>query len=149
LIEELKQLKPDVRRTGVAVLLEPLTKKETHYMNLQSHGTRIIEAVESSGVKLLSDFYHMQMEESDIGETHGKIGKYTAYVHLADGEKRTQPGSLPFDYRPGFRSLKKHNFSGWLMVESRTSDTPEAALERTVRKIRRVEPFDGYPRVTP
>lgn len=137
LIEGLKQLMPDIKRTGVPILLEPLTRKETHYMNLQSHGARIIEAVGSSGVKLLSDFYHMQMEETDIGETLRKSGKHTAYVHLADGEKRTEPGSLPFDYRPGFKSLKKYNFSGWLTVESRASDNPEAALERALKYLKK------------
>ncbi len=136
LTEGLKQLVPDVKRTDVAILLEPLTKKETHYMNLQSHGARIIETVGAPGFRLLSDFYHMQMEETDIGETLRENGKYTAYVHLADGEKRIEPGSLPFDYRPGFRSLKKHGFRGWLTVECRASDNPEAALERALKYLK-------------
>lgn len=66
LVEALQQLAPDVGRTGVKILLEPLTRKETHYMNLQGHGARIIEAVGEPGFALLSDFYHMQMEEDDI-----------------------------------------------------------------------------------
>jgi sugar phosphate isomerase/epimerase len=51
---------------------------------------------------------------------------------LADGEKRTEPGSLPFDYRPGFRALKKWGFSGWLTMESVATDNPEAALRRAL-----------------
>ncbi|PYV38732.1 MAG: hypothetical protein DMG06_24995 [Acidobacteria bacterium] len=136
LIEGLKQLAGDVKRTGIHILVEPLTKKETHFMNLQSHGARIIEAVGSPGFKLLSDFYHMQLEEADIGATLTRYGKYTAYVHLADGEKRTEPGSLPFDYRPGFRGLKKNGFSGWLTVESRATDNPEAALARALKYLK-------------
>lgn len=130
LVDGLRQLIPEVRRTGVKILLEPLTKRETHYMNRQQHGARIIEAVGDRGVALLSDFYHMQMEEEDISETLRDFGKYTAYVHLADGESRTEPGSLPFDYRPGFRQLKKHGYSGWLTVESGATDSPEPALKR-------------------
>lgn len=130
LIEGLSQLAPDVSRTGVKILLEPLTRKETHYMNLQGHGARIIEAVGKPGFALLSDFYHMQMEEDDISGTLERFGGHTAYVHMADGEKRTEPGSLPFDYRPGFRALKSHHYSGWLTVESGATDSPEAALAR-------------------
>jgi sugar phosphate isomerase/epimerase len=130
LIEGLGQLAPDVSRTGVRILLEPLTRKETHYMNLQGHGARIIEAVGKPGFALLSDFYHMQMEEDDISKTLERSGAHTAYVHMADGEKRTEPGSLPFDYRPGFRALKRHRYSGWLTVESGATDSPEAALAR-------------------
>jgi len=130
LIEGLKQLAPDVRRTGVKILLEPLTRKETHYMNEQSHGTRIIESVGEPGFALLSDFYHMQMEEGDISKTLEQYGEYTAYVHMADGERRTEPGSLPYDYRAGFRALKGHGYSGWLTVESGATDSPEPALKR-------------------
>lgn len=137
LVQGLKQLATDVKHTGVLLLLEPLTKKETHYMNLQSHGARIIQDVGAPGFKLLSDFYHMQMEEADIAATLRDFGQYTGYVHLADGVKRTEPGSLPFDYRPGFRALHKNGFSGWLTVESGATDNPEAALARALSFIKR------------
>ena len=130
LVEGLKQLASDVSRTGVKILLEPLTRKETHYMNLQGHGARVIESVGEPGFALLSDFYHMQMEEDDIPRTLERFGAHTAYVHMADGEKRTEPGSLPFDYRPGFRALKNLDYSGWLTVESGATDSPEPALAR-------------------
>ncbi len=137
LVAGLKQLVDDVQRTGVTLLLEPLTRKETHYMNLQRHGVGIVQAVASPGVRLLSDFYHMQLEEQDIGQTLAQTGEFTAYVHLADGEKRTEPGSLPFDYRPGFHALKKWNYAGWLTVESGATDNPEAALARALPYLKR------------
>jgi sugar phosphate isomerase/epimerase len=136
LIAGLKQLAPDVARTGVNILIEPLTKKETHFMNLQSHGAEIIHAVGAPGFKLLSDFYHMQMEEKDIGETLAAHGHHTAYVHLADGEKRTEPGSLPFDYRRGFRALKNAGFAGWLTVESGATDNHVDALARALKYLK-------------
>ncbi|MGA3043141.1 MAG: hypothetical protein ABSF54_20375, partial [Bryobacteraceae bacterium] len=74
---------------------------------------------------------------ADIGETLGRYGKYTAYVHLADGAARTEPGSLPFDYRPGFRALKKWGYAGWLTVESGATDNPEGALTRALTYLKR------------
>ncbi len=129
----LRALAPDLARTGVRLLLEPLTKRETHYMNLQSHGARIIDEARTPGVSLLSDFYHMQMEEHDIAATLAAHGAHTAYVHLADGSARTEPGSLPFDYRPGFAALKRAGFSGWLTMECKATDRPEAALRAGAR----------------
>jgi sugar phosphate isomerase/epimerase len=132
LVAGLKQLIPEVQRTGVKLIIEPCNRKETHYIYQQSQAAEIIEAVNAPGFAVLSDFYHMQLEEKDIGETLSRYGKYTAYVHLADGAARTEPGSLPFDYRPGFRALKKWGFSGWLTVESKATDNPEAALGRAL-----------------
>jgi sugar phosphate isomerase/epimerase len=78
----------------------------------------------------------MQMKERDLAATLASYGKYTGYVHLADGAQRTEPGSLPFDYRPGFRALKKHGFKEWLTVESGATDQPEAALGRAHKYLR-------------
>jgi sugar phosphate isomerase/epimerase len=137
LVTALQALAPDIAGTGVRLLLEPLTKRETHYMNLQAHGARVIDEAGTPGVALLSDFYHMQMEERDIGVTLSTYGDHTAYVHLADGAARTEPGSLPFDYRPGFRALKRAGFGGWLTMECKATDNPKAALTRALVYIKR------------
>ena len=137
LVAELKELVPDVQHTGVNLMLEPCNRKETHFMNLQSQAAKFIEAVDAPGFKLLSDFYHMQIEERDIAATLREYGKYTVYVHLADGKARTEPGSLPFDYRPGFRALKDWGFSGWLNMECKATDNPEAALARALAYIKK------------
>jgi sugar phosphate isomerase/epimerase len=137
LVAELKELVPDVQHTGVNLMLEPCNRKETHFMNLQSQAAKFIEAVDAPGFKLLSDFYHMQIEERDIATTLREYGKYTVYVHLADGKARTEPGSLPFDYRPGFRALKDWGFSGWLNMECNATDNPEAALARALAYIKK------------
>lgn len=136
MVAGLKELASDVERSGVTLLLEPCNRKETHFMNLQSQAAQIIERVGSPGFGILSDFYHMQLGEPNIAATLAEYGKYTRYVHLADGERRTEPGSLPFDYRPGFHELKKWGYSGWLTVESKASDTPEAALKRALAYLR-------------
>jgi sugar phosphate isomerase/epimerase len=137
LVAGLRQLIPDVQRTGVKLMIEACNRKETHYIYQQSQAAEIIEQVNAPGFVLLSDFYHMQLEEKDIAETLSRYGKYTAYVHLADGAARTEPGSLPFDYRPGFHALKRWGFSGWLTVESKATDNPEAALSRALAYLKR------------
>jgi sugar phosphate isomerase/epimerase len=137
LIAQLKQLVADVESSGITLLLEPCNHKETHFMYQQAQAASIIEQVGSPGMGILSDFYHMQIEEPSIPETLGIHGRLTRYVHLADGEKRTEPGSLPFDYRPGFHALKKWGYSGWLTVESKFTDTPEAALGRALKYLKR------------
>lgn len=132
LVAALRQLTLAVRQTGVTLLLEPCNHKETHFMNKQSEAAAVIRAVDAPGLKILSDFYHMQIEETNIAQTLSEYGRDIGYVHLADGAERTEPGSLPFDYRPGFRALKRVGFHGWLTVESKATDSPVAALARAL-----------------
>ena len=106
-------------------------------MYLQSQAAKLIEAVDAPGFRLLSDFYHMQLEERDIAATLKEYGKHTVYVHLADGKARTAPGSLPFDYRPGFRALKNWGFSGWLNMEFRATENHEAVLASALAYIKK------------
>ncbi len=136
LIAELKQLSGDLEQSGMTLLLEPCNHKETHFLYRQGQAAMIIEAVGSPGLGILSDFYHMQIEEPNIAETLARYGRYTRYVHLAEGEKRLEPGSLSFDYRPGFRELKKWGYAGWLTMESNFSDNPQAALARALKYIK-------------
>jgi len=128
LVTELKELVPNVQATGINLMLEPCNQKETHFLYQQSQAAKLIEAVDAPGFRLLSDFYHMQLEERDIAATLREYGKHTVYVHLADGKARTAPGTLPFDYRPGFRALKDWGFSGWLTMEFRAKENHEALL---------------------
>ncbi len=136
LITELRQLVPAVAHTHVTLLLEPCNHKETHFMNKQSQAAAVIKAVDAPGFEILSDFYHMQIEEKNIAETLAGYGHDVGYVHLADGTARTEPGSLPFDYRPGFHALKRAGFHGWLTVESKATDAPEPALRRALRYLK-------------
>ncbi len=132
LVAALRQLAPAVRQTGITLLLEPCNHKETHFMNKQSQAAAVIGAVDAPGFKILSDFYHMQIEETKIAQTLSQFGREIGYVHLADGSERTEPGSLPFDYRPGFGALKRAGFHGWLTVESKATGPPAAALARAL-----------------
>jgi len=136
LVAGLKQLAGDIEGSGVTLLLEPCNQKETHFMFRQEQAAKMIEQVGSPGIGILSDFYHMQIEEASIPETLARFGHQTRYVHLADGEKRLEPGSLPFDYRPGFHQLKKWGYSGWLNIESKFTDNPEAALARALKYLK-------------
>jgi sugar phosphate isomerase/epimerase len=136
LIAQLKQLAGDVERSGVTLLLEPCNHIETPFLYRQGQAAGIIEAVGSLGLGILTDFYHMQLEEPNIAATLALYGRLTRYVHLADGERRLEPGSLPFDYRPGFRELKKWGYSGWLTIESKCTDNPQAAMARALKYIK-------------
>ena len=129
LISNLKALAPDIEQTGVTLLIEPLNRYETRFINRLEQGAEICEAVGSPGIKLLADFFHMQIEERVIADALRKHAKHLGYIHLADSN-RLEPGAGHTDFRAGFDALKLVGYDGWLTIESGLSGEPEASLRK-------------------
>jgi sugar phosphate isomerase/epimerase len=54
----LKELAPSIEETGVTLLIEPLNRYETRFINRLEQAAEICDAVNSPGVKILADFFH-------------------------------------------------------------------------------------------
>jgi sugar phosphate isomerase/epimerase len=138
LVEELRKLAPIAEETGTRVILEPLNRYETHFLRRLDQGVEICRMVGSPGIALMADFFHMNIEEDDIGAAIEGAAEHLAYVHLADSN-RYQPGAGHLDFRPGFAALKRIGYSGWLTLECRLRGPDKGrALVETARLIRQL-----------
>jgi sugar phosphate isomerase/epimerase len=116
--------------------LEPLNRYEQHLLRRQADGIEIIERAGSpQGVALLSDFFHMHIEETNTPEAFRQAGQHVAQVHLADNT-RMQPGSGDIDWTAGLQALKDIGFSGYLAYECGLAGDPKEALRRSVQFVR-------------
>ena len=121
---------------GVLLLLEPLNRYEQHLLRRQEDGVEIIQkAGNPPGVALLTDFFHMHIEEIDTPATIRKIGSYIGHVHVADNT-RVQPGIGDIDWRAGIQALADVGFEGYLAYECRIAGEPNAALAQSVAFLR-------------
>lgn len=138
LIEELSQIAPAAEETGALVILELLNRYESHFLNRLEQGVDICQAVGSPGIKMMADFFHMNIEEADIGQAIEEAGDYVAYVHLADSN-RYQPGAGHLDFRPGLAALKRIGYDGFMTLECRILGKDKGkALVEAARYIRRI-----------
>ena len=136
LIELTKELAAYAYEHHTMLLLEPLNRYEQHLLRQQSDGVEIIQrAGDPSGVALLSDFFHMHIEETDTPETFRQVGKYVAHVHMADNT-RMQPGSGDIDWAAGLQALKDIGFKGYLAYECGIAGEPRQALRTSVEFVR-------------
>ena len=85
-------------------MLEPLNRYEQHYLRKQEDGVRIIRAAGVEGIGLLSDLFHMHIEETSTPRAIREVGPYISHLHLADNT-RMEPGTgdrCPLcGFRPG------------------------------------------------
>ncbi|MBV7331813.1 TIM barrel protein [Chloroflexi bacterium TSY] len=66
---------------------------EQHLLRRQADGVEIIQrAGEPPGVALISDFFHMHIEETSTPDTLREVGKYVAHVHMADNTPSARHG---------------------------------------------------------
>jgi sugar phosphate isomerase/epimerase len=130
LIAGLKELVSQIEQTGVPIILEPLNRYETHFINRIAQAVEICKEVgPPATIRILADFFHMSIEEVSIADALKKGGEYIGYIHLADSN-RLEPGAGHTDFVSGIDTLKSIGYDGWLTIESGASTDPEDALNR-------------------
>ena len=133
LVAELKELAPVAKEHNTCILLESLNRYETHFLNTQQQSFDICEQVSHPNVMLMSDFFHMNIEETDSPNALKTVKKYLKHVHLADNT-RMQPGTGKLDFAANFKALKDIGFDGFGSLEcSIAGDDKAHALAETLR----------------
>jgi sugar phosphate isomerase/epimerase len=126
MVAALQELGPWAAQHKTLFMLEPLNRYEQHYLRRQSDGVRVIEAAKVEGVGLLSDLFHMHIEETNTPQALLAAGKHVSHLHLADNT-RQQPGGGDIDFVAAFKALKQIGFSGFMAYECGIDgDTEEA-----------------------
>lgn len=122
---------------GVTLVMEPLNRYETHFLNTLAHGAAICRRVDHPGVRVMADFFHMHIEEADIGASLAQNMAYVSHVHLADSN-RDLPGRGHTDFAPAFRVLKQSGFDGAFALECSRRGSPAFGLKESAAYIRGV-----------
>jgi sugar phosphate isomerase/epimerase len=134
LIVQLRELAPAAAAAGVAIFLEPLNRYEAHLINRLEQAVAVCRRVGPS-VKVMADFFHMNIEETDIAASIRAAGADIVYVHVADSN-RLQPGRGHLDFRPGFGALKAVGYDGYLGIECQVDGPIEEALREAAGLLR-------------
>jgi len=119
------------------VLLEPLNRYESKYLNLVSDNLDIIQAVDHPNAGLLPDVFHMSIEESDIPASLRQAQGHVVHVHLGDNN-RLLPGHGHLDWPAIIQALRDIDYDGYLNLECSTEGDPARTLPETARYLRQL-----------
>ena len=136
----LEQVLPTLSDTGVTLALEPLTTKETDYLNTSAEAVEIIGKLGHPNVRLHLDVKAMTAEPLSAPDTILEFAKFTAHFHANDPNLRG-PGFGDTDFRPILEALKETNYTGYVSVEvfDYTPD-PDTIARESLRYMRECEP---------
>ncbi len=104
------------RDRNIDICLEPLTIRETNFINTAGQAISFIRELAHPNLKLHLDVKAMCSEERSIPEIIASSSGYTRHFHVND-PNRKHPGSGEVDYAPIMEALKKTGYAGWLSLE--------------------------------
>lgn len=122
-------------KVDTVLLLEPLNRYETHLLKTLDQAVEIAKEVNSPGVKIMADFFHMSIEEGDIAKSIEKADEWIYHVHLADST-RLLPGYGHTDFKSGFAALKKIGYDKYMALECGVPGDPGIELPKSAKYLK-------------
>lgn len=116
--------------SSALILLEPINRYESPYLNNVQDCIRILEAVDHPSAGLLLDYFHMSIEEQDLPKSTLLAEKWVRHVHLGDSN-RLLPGYGHTDFGVCFSALKEIHYHGFLSLECAVLGDPYTELSKT------------------
>ncbi|ELY4512080.1 sugar phosphate isomerase/epimerase [Cronobacter dublinensis] len=134
--ESLRYLDDVAARTGTTVFLEPLNRYQDHMINTLADARRYIVEGALKHVRIIGDFYHMNIEEDNLCAALHDNRDLLGHVHIADNH-RYQPGSGAIDFRAAFNQLRADGYDGYIVYECRIrADDPAQAYRQSLDFLR-------------
>ena len=137
LVKLLAELGDHAHKAGTRVLLEPLNRRECHFLRQVPDGAAICRDVNNSGVAVMGDFWHMTWEETSDMAAFIAAGKYLHHVHMASRKTRKMPGEDEGDnYVDGFKGLKLIGYQDFVSFECGCKGDRLKAIPTAVKLLR-------------
>ena len=134
--EALEELGDHAISHGTFFIYEPLNRYETNLFNLFEEACRFCKNLNTNGVKVLADLFHMNIEEEDIAATIKPNADMLGHVHFADSNRKPV-GYGHTEMKPICDCLKEINYSGYVSAEAFAFPDPETAAKQTLQSFRK------------
>jgi len=135
LLDGLHELGDHAAAEGAVVLLEPLNRYEDHMVNTLDQAAALSSEVGLPSVRVVGDFFHMNIEERDPAASLRRAAPYIAHMQLGDSS-RLEPGTGHVDFHAGVAALGDVGYAGWYAMECGLSGDPAVVLPAVSKYLR-------------
>jgi sugar phosphate isomerase/epimerase len=136
LAEALEDLGEHAAARGQRLLYEPLNRYETNLFHRTPDAAAWLRTLQTNNVRILSDLFHMNIEEPDIAAALREAGSLVGHVHFADSNRRAI-GLGHTDVAPIIRALRDIGYTGYLSAEIVPLPDAATASRQTIESFRR------------
>ncbi|HKU54087.1 MAG TPA: TIM barrel protein [Rhizomicrobium sp.] len=115
----LMRMAPMLEAAGMTALVEPFNRVNhlNHLLNGSQPGLPMVRSVNSPRVRLLWDFYHMQLEDGDLIEKFTAGMDQVAHVQIGDVPGRHQPGTGEVNHANLIKAVRAAGYRGKIGLE--------------------------------
>lgn len=104
------------RSQGVSLAIEPINRYETNFINTVEEALEFIAEVGAENLVVLTDTFHMNIQEVSIAKSFERAGEQLGYVHFADSNRRAA-GQGHIDFHELASVLRKSGYDGYICAE--------------------------------
>ena len=137
IVSVLREVASTAAEHDMTVVPELLNERVDHpgyFLRTTDQGSQIVDAVNSSNVKLLFDVYHQQITEGDVIQRFRRYADQIGHVHIADNPGRQQPGISELDYERILAAIADTGYDGYVSCEGHIDGDPHKIL-REIRTL--------------
>lgn len=129
-LENLAWAAGEARGSGVTLLVEPLNARDRpdYFVARSDEVALLLRDLGEPGVKLLYDFYHVQIMEGDLALRLERHWPLVGHIQFASVPGRAEPDAGEIAYPFLFGLLDRLGWTGWAAAEYRPRSTTEAGL---------------------
>lgn len=128
--EVVRELCAYAQPKNVTLILEPVNRYETDFINSVEEGAALLKKVNCPNLLLMPDIFHMNIEDRSIGAELTKHIDAIQYIHVADSN-RLAPGQGHLDFPQLFETLFAAGYDGWISAEILPHPSPDVAAQQT------------------
>jgi hydroxypyruvate isomerase len=117
---------------GITALVEPFNRVNhlNHLLNGSQPALPMVRSVNSPRIKLLWDFYHMQLEDGDLIEKFQAGADQVAHVQIGDVPGRHQPSTGEVHHANLLRAVRAAGYRDAIGLEFMPADQDDARAVR-------------------
>lgn len=115
-VKSMKNISKVAEDLGIIYGVEAVNRYEGVVLNTSEDAVNYVKLVDSKNVRVLLDTYHMNIEESSIGNAIRKAGNLLIGLHTGENN-RAAPGRGHLNWDEIFSALHDINFKGRIISE--------------------------------
>lgn len=141
--ELLKRIAEIYEPHGLIMIMESMNHKINHpemFLHTIPQAYALAKAVGSPSVKILYDFYHVQIQEGNLLPTLDYAWDEIAYIQMGDTPGRNEPNSGEINFVNALQHVHDKGYRGFVGLEHGSSKPGKEGQWATLKAYKEVDP---------